>query len=57
MVINLIEVRYTKNVVENPGPTLAIEYQTKNLILQNGSIVKAQIWDTCKIINIELMLI
>jgi len=30
----------------NSGPTLAIEYQTKNIVLQNGSIVKAQIWDT-----------
>jgi len=43
--------RYTKNVMGNSGPTLAIEYQTKNIVLQNGSIVKAQLWDTCNIIS------
>jgi len=39
--------RYTKNVVnKNPQPTIGVEYSTKSIILKNGSVVKAQIWDT-----------
>ena len=28
------------------NPTLGVEFSTKNVILGNGGIVKAQIWDT-----------
>jgi len=39
--------RYTKNVVnKNPQPTIGVEYSTKSIILKNGAVVKAQIWDT-----------
>ena len=33
---------------KNQAPTLGVEYQTKCIILRNGTVVKAQIWDTCK---------
>jgi len=39
--------RYTKSVVnKNPQPTIGVEYSTKSIILKNGAVVKAQIWDT-----------
>jgi len=39
--------RYIKNVMnKNQAPTLGVEYQTKCIILKNGTVVKAQIWDT-----------
>lgn len=37
-----------QNVVTEPaGPTLGVEYQTKSIILKDGTVVKVQIWDTC----------
>jgi len=39
--------RYTKSSVsKTPAPTIGVEYCTKHIILKNGSVVKAQIWDT-----------
>lgn len=46
----MIKFRYTKNTVKNTVPTIGVEYATKCVLLKNGAgIVKAQIWDTCKI--------
>ena len=34
-----------------PTPTIGVDYATKSVVLNNGGgIVKAQIWDTCKIV-------
>jgi len=42
-------IRYLKGIITEPvGPTLGVEYQTKSIILKDGTVVKVQIWDTCK---------
>mmetsp|Transcript_90791 Transcript_90791/g.126115 ORF Transcript_90791/g.126115 Transcript_90791/m.126115 type:complete len:180 (-) Transcript_90791:438-977(-) len=39
--------RYIKSYTnKNQAPTLGVEYQTKCIILKNGTVIKAQIWDT-----------
>lgn len=46
---NIDPLSYIKNVMsKNQAPTLGVEYQTKCIILKTGTVVKAQIWDTCK---------
>jgi len=39
--------RYTRNVVNrNEPPTIGVDYSTKSIVLQDGNVVKAKIWDT-----------
>lgn len=38
--------RYHKGIFTRISPTIGVEFLTKKIVLQNGSIVKAQIWDT-----------
>jgi len=39
--------KYVKNTINrNQAPTLGVEYQTQNIVLQDGTIIKAQMWDT-----------
>ena len=33
-------------MLKKQGPTLGVEYATKNQTMQDGAVVKAQIWDT-----------
>ena len=42
--------RYTRNVVNrNEPPTIGVDYSTKSIVLQDGNVVKAKIWDTGKV--------
>lgn len=39
--------RFTKNVFpKNTSYTIGVDYTPKHVVLQNGQVVKAQIWDT-----------
>lgn len=47
----LIQFRYLKGALpKNSAPTIGVEFATKNVVLRNGGTVKAQIWDTGKLI-------
>jgi GTPase SAR1 family protein len=35
-------------VNKNEPPTIGVDYSTKSLVLKDGTIVKAKIWDTGK---------
>lgn len=39
--------RYLKNCLpKTGGPTIGVEFATKNVIMKDGTTVKAQLWDT-----------
>ena len=39
--------RYLKNQLpKSAGPTIGVEFATKNVIMKDGATVKAQLWDT-----------
>ena len=39
--------RYLKNQLpKKAGPTIGVEFATKNVTMKDGSTVKAQLWDT-----------
>lgn len=39
--------RYLKNTLPRTrGPTIGVEFATKNVIMKDGATVKAQLWDT-----------
>jgi len=39
--------KYTRNIVnKNEPPTIGVDYSTKSIVLRDGTIVKAKIWDT-----------
>ena len=39
--------RYLKNTLpKTQGPTIGVEFATKNVSMKDGSTVKAQLWDT-----------
>ena len=39
--------RYLKNQLpKNNGPTIGVEFATKNVTMKDGATVKAQLWDT-----------
>ena len=39
--------RYLKNQLpKTTGPTIGVEFATKNVIMKDGTTVKAQLWDT-----------
>lgn len=45
--ISFIFFRYTRNVVNKAEkPTVGVEFVTKNLVLKDGTIAKAKLWDT-----------
>ena len=39
-------IRYHKGIFTRISPTIGVEFLTKKIILENGIVVKAQIWDT-----------
>ena len=43
---SLISQYVKKQFIQNPLPTIAIEFTTKKVIMNNGDKVKIQIWDT-----------
>ena len=39
--------RFTRNVVnKHEPPTIGVDYSAKSIVLRDGTIVKAKIWDT-----------
>ena len=39
--------RYLKNTLpKTSGPTIGVEFATKNVPMKDGATVKAQLWDT-----------
>ena len=38
--------RYHKGIFTRISPTIGVEFLTKKIILENGTVLKAQIWDT-----------
>ena len=39
--------RYLKNTLpKTQGPTIGVEFATKNVTMKDGATVKAQLWDT-----------
>jgi len=36
---------------KDPTPTIGVEFSTKNIAVKDGGIVKAQIWDTGRLID------
>ena len=39
--------RYLKNTLPKAqGPTIGVEFATKNVTMKDGAVVKAQLWDT-----------
>ena len=38
--------RYHKGIFTRISPTIGVEFLTKKIILENGAVLKAQIWDT-----------
>lgn len=38
--------RYHKGIFTRISPTIGVEFLTKKIVLKNGAVVKAQIWDT-----------
>ena len=39
--------QFTKNQLpKSTGPTIGVEFETKNVIMKDGATVKAQLWDT-----------
>ena len=38
--------RYHKGIFTRISPTIGVEFLTKKIVLKNGTVVKAQIWDT-----------
>ena len=44
--------QYLKGTLpKNQAPTIGVEFATKNVPLRNGGTVKAQIWDTGKVLH------
>jgi GTPase SAR1 family protein len=46
-----------KGSYENVGSTIGVEFAYKIVMLKNRTKVKAQIWDTCKYLNILIICI
>ena len=44
--INVLFNRYHKGIFTRISPTIGVEFLTKKIVLKNGAVVKAQIWDT-----------
>ena len=40
---------------KTPAPTIGVEFATKNVVLRNGGTVKAQIWDTGKLLILAIV--
>ena len=39
--------RYTRNILnKNEPPTIGVDYYTKSIVLKDGAVVKAKMWDT-----------
>ena len=46
----IVIIRYVKGSYANAGATIGVEFAYKIAVLKNRTKVKAQIWDTCKLI-------
>ena len=43
----LVSPRFTRNVInKHEPPTIGVDYSAKSIVLRDGTIVKAKIWDT-----------
>ena len=46
--------RYVKNTFQKSKPTIGVEFAYKMISATDGKKIKAQIWDTCKIIKLDM---